>query len=40
VRENRRERRVEHGVHPHDRADEEEEAAHWRSAYVRPTVRV
>ena len=39
-REERRERRVEHRVDRDERADEDEETAHWRSAYVRPTVSV
>jgi hypothetical protein len=40
VRQERCERRVQHGVHPDHRADEDEKAAHWLSPYVRPTVRV
>jgi hypothetical protein len=40
VGEERRERRVEERVDPDERADEKEKAAHWLSAYVRPTVRL
>ena len=40
VGEERRERRVEHRVHPDERADENEEAPHCARSVRRPTVRM